>query len=227
MRPIVAARPSTRTIAAMPQPDRNPLAATRRLLVDGTNLLYALSKTSTASPPAALIGRLRGAIPAATTIELVFDGPPERGLRNERIAAGVIVRYSGGRTADNVILTMIEDVRLIDGPDGTATLLIVTDDRDLRHGARLRGARTAGSAWLLGRLDSGRLASPSIGNPRPARSARPSASGPAPSMSPALSSVGDPAVMDRPSWKGGRGATTKKGNPKKAPKTGGTGRMRP
>jgi hypothetical protein len=214
----------------MPQPDRNPLAATRRLLVDGTNLLYALSKTSTASPPAALIGRLRGAIPAATTIELVFDGPPERGLRNERIAAGVIVRYSGGRTADNVILTMIEDVRLIDGPDGTATLLIVTDDRDLRHGARLRGARTAGSAWLLGRLDSGRLASPSVGNPRPARSGRPPASrtgATSPSTSPALSSDGDPAEMDRPSWKPGRGATTKKGNPKKAPKAGGTGRMRP
>ena len=211
----------------MPQPDRNPLAATRRLLVDGTNLLYALSKTATASPPAALIGRLRGVIPAATTIELVFDGPPERGLRNERIASGVIVRYSGGRTADNVILTMIEDVRLIDGADGTATLLVVTDDRDLRHGARLRGARTAGSAWLLGRLDSGRLASSSIGNPRPARTGRPPASGPASSTSPGLSSDGDPAEMDRPSWKGGRGATTKKGNPKKAPKTGGTGRMRP
>ena len=227
MRPIVAVRPPTRTIAAMPQPDRNPLAATRRLLVDGTNLLYALSKTATASPPAALIGRLRGVIPAATTIELVFDGPPERGLRNERIASGVVVRYSGGRTADNVILTMIEDVRLIDGADGTATLLVVTDDRDLRHGARLRGARTAGSAWLLGRLDSGRLASSSIGNPRPARSVRPASSGPAPSTSPALSSDGDPAEMDRPSWKSGRGATTKKGNPKKAPKAGGTGRMRP
>ena len=227
MSPIVAARPPTRTIAAMPQPDRNPLAATRRLLVDGTNLLHALSKTATASPPAALIGRLRGVIPAATTIELVFDGPPERGLRNERIASGVIVRYSGGRTADNVILTMIEDVRLIDGADGTATLLVVTDDRDLRHGARLRGARTAGSAWLLGRLDSGRLASSSIGNPRPARTGRPPASGPASSTSPGLSSDGDPAEMDRPSWKGGRGATTKKGNPKKAPKTGGTGRMRP
>ena len=227
MSPIVAARPPTRTIAAMPQPDRNPLAATRRLLVDGTNLLYALSKTATASPPAALIGRLRGVIPAATTIELVFDGPPERGLRNERIASGVVVRYSGGRTADNVILTMIEDVRLIDGADGTATLLVVTDDRDLRHGARLRGARTAGSAWLLGRLDSGRLASSSIGNPRPARPGRPPASGPAPSPLPSLSSDGDPAEMDRPSWKGGRGATTKKGNPKKAPKAGGTVRMRP
>ena len=211
----------------MPQPDRNPLAATQRLLVDGTNLLHALSKTATAAPPAALIGRLRGAIPATTTIELVFDGPPERGLRNERIAAGVVVRYSGGRTADAVILTMIEDVRLLDGSDGTATLLVVTDDRDLRHGARLRGARTAGSAWLLGRLDAGRLSSPSIGNPRPARPSRHARTGAVPSTSPALTSDGDPAEMDRPGWKTGRGATTKRGNPRKAPKAGGTGRMRP
>ena len=163
-------------MAPMPQPDRDPLAATRRLLIDGNNLLHALSQAAGntgASPAAALIGRLRGIIPAAVTIELVFDGPAERGLRNERIAAGVVVRYSGGRTADAVILTMIEDVRLLDGADGTATLLVVTDDRDLRHGSRLRGARTAGSAWLLGRLGSGRLASPSIGNPRPARPVAP------------------------------------------------------
>ena len=197
----------------MPHADRDPLAATQRLLVDGNNLLHALSKTSGAAPPAALIGRLRGAIPAATTIELVFDGPPERGLRNERIASGLVVRYSGGRTADAVILTIVDDVRLLDGGDGTATLLVVTDDRDLRHGARLRGARTAGSAWLLGRLGSGRLASPSIGNPRPPRPPRPVAQG--------RSSDGDPAETDRPGWKPGRGATTKRGNPRKAPKTGG------
>jgi len=227
MAPIVAGRLAPRTIGPMPQPDRNPLAATRRLLVDGTNLLFALSKTATAAPPAALIGRLRGAIPAATTIELVFDGPPERGLRNERIAAGVMVRYSGGRTADDLILLMIDDVRALDGADGTATLLVVTDDRELRHGARLRGARTAGSAWLIGRLGAGRLSSSSVGNPRPARTSRPAQSGPAPSSSPALSSDGDPAEMDRPRWKTGRGATTKRGNPKRAPKAGGTGRMPP
>ena len=199
-------------MAPMPQPDRDPLAATRRLLIDGTNLLHALSRTATAAPPAALIGRLRGVIPASVTIELVFDGPAERGLRNERIAAGVVVRYSGGRTADAVILTMIEDVRLLDGADGTATLLVVTDDRDLRHGSRLRGARTAGSAWLLGRLDAGRLASPSIGNPRPARPPRPVAAGP--------SGGTDEDETDRRGWTPGRGATTKRGNPRRAPKTG-------
>ena len=166
--PIVAARPSSRTIGPMPSPDRDPLAATQRLLVDGTNLLFSLSRTSGAAPAAALIGRLRAIIPAHVTIELVFDGPPERGLRNERIAAGTVVRYGGGRTADAVILSIVDDVRMLDGADGTAGLLIVTDDRDLKYGARMRGARTAGSAWLLGRLGSGRLSSPSIGNPRAA-----------------------------------------------------------
>ncbi|MBA3234798.1 MAG: NYN domain-containing protein [Chloroflexi bacterium] len=204
----------------MPLPDRNPLAATQRLLIDGTNLLHALSKTKAVAPPAALIGRLRGVIPAGVTIELVFDGPPERGLRNERIAAGVVVRYSGGRTADAVILTMIDDVRLLDGAEGTVTLLVVTDDRDLRHGARLRGARTAGAAWLLGRLDAGRLSSPSVGNARPARQPRANA-GASPDTD------ADQTVDEAPRWQPGRGATTKRGNPKRAPKGERTGRMRP
>jgi hypothetical protein len=207
----------------MARPDRDPLAATEHLLIDGSNLLHAISKQPGGAPPAALVGRLRGVIPAGIVIELVFDGPPEPGLRNERIAAGVTVRYSGGRTGDAVILTRIDDVRLLDGADGTATLLVVTDDRDLRHGARLRGARTAGSAWLLGRLDAGRLAAPSVGNPRPARRAhRADTSGGAGSHD-----DGGSDDHDRPGWRPGRGATTKRGNPRRAPKGGGTGRMPP
>lgn len=203
----------------MPAPDRNPLANTYRLLVDGTNLLHGLSRTAGAAPPAALIGRLRAVVPAPVAIELIFDGPPERGLRGERIAAGTSVRYSGPRTADAVILALIDDVRLVDGPDGTAGLLVVTDDRDLRHGARLRGARTAGSTWLMGRLGAGRLAAPSIGNPRPRRSVT--------SASSTSQSDGDPAETDRIGWRPGRGATAKRGNPKRSPKAGGAGRMRP
>jgi hypothetical protein len=206
-------------MGSMPAPDRNPLANTYRLLVDGTNLLHSISRTAGAAPPAALIGRLRAVVPAQVAIELVFDGPPERGLRGERIASGTSVRYGGPRSADAVILALIDDVRLVDGPDGTAGLLVVTDDRDLRHEARFRGARTAGSAWLLGRLASGRLSSPSIGNPRPPRSA--------PSPTNASLSDGDPAETDRVGWQPGRGATTKRGNPKRSPKTGGAGRMRP
>jgi hypothetical protein len=209
-------------MAPMPQPDRDPLAATQRLLIDGNNLLHAISKASGgsgAAPPAALIGRLRGAIPAAVTIELVFDGPAERGLRNERIASGLVVRYSGARTADSVIITMVEDVRLLDGAEGTAAILVVTDDRDLRHGSRLRGARTAGSAWLLGRLGSGRLASTSVGNPRLPRPSKATAGSAATGR--------DDDDPDHRGWAPGRGATTKKGNPRKAPKGSGTGRIPP
>ena len=187
----------------MPAPDRNPLANTYRLLIDGNNLLHAMSRSGGAAPPAALIGRLRAVVPGSVAIEIVFDGPPEPGIRGERIAAGTSVRYG----------------RMVDGPGGTAGLLVVTDDRDLKYGARMRGARTAGSAWLLGRLDSGRVSRSSIGNPRPPR--------PIASTSAASQSDGDPAEMDRVGWRPGRGATTKRGNPKRAPRTGGAGRMRP
>jgi hypothetical protein len=211
-------------MGSMPAPDRNPLdrnplANTARLLVDGTNLLHSLSRTAGAAPAATLIGRLRAVVPAPVAIELVFDGPPERGLRGERIAAGTLVRYGGPRSADAVILSLVDEVRLVDGPDGTAGLLVITDDRDLKYEARMRGARTAGSAWLFGRLGSGRLSSSSIGNPRPPR--------PVASTSAAAQSDGDAAETDRVGWQPGRGATTKRGNPRRSPKTGRAGRMRP
>lgn len=210
-------------MGSMAAPDRNPLANTERLLVDGTNLLHSLSRAPGAASPAALIGRLRAVVPAPVAIELVFDGPPERGLRGERIASGTSVRYGGPRSADAVILALIDDVRMVDGPDGTAGLLVVTDDRDLKYEARMRGARTAGSAWLLGRLDAGRLSSASIGNPRPPRPSRRAA--PAETMS--SQADGDPVETDRVGWQPGRGATAKRGNPRRAPRTGGAGRMRP
>lgn len=209
----------------MPAPDRNPLANTNRLVIDGTNLLHAMSRSDGPAPQAALIGRLRAVVPASVAIELIFDGPPERGLRGERIAAGTSVRFGGPRSADALILALVDGVRLTDGPDGTAGLLVVTDDRDLKYSARMRGARTAGSAWLLGRLETTRLSSASIGNARPPR--HPGGRAVQGGQSPAEQSDGDPAETDRVGWRPGRGATTKRGNPRRAPRTGGTGRMRP
>ena len=171
---------------------RDPLAATTRLLVDGTNLLHALSQTAERMPSAALVGRLRGIIPAEVSIELIFDGPPEHGLRGERIAAGLSVRYSGSRTADSVILSLVGEAAAIGGDALTGEILVVSDDLDLRNKLRMRGARSAGAAWLLGRLNRGRLASPAAGNARPPRA---------------------PDVDDEesPRWQPGRGATAKKG----------------
>jgi predicted RNA-binding protein with PIN domain len=177
---------------------RDPLADTERLIVDGSNLLPAIARSRGAVPPATLIGRLRAAIPASIVVELIFDGAPDPGLRGERIAAGVTVRHAGRRTADAAILDSIERAGPTFASRNADAILVVTDDRELATGVRARGARTAGTAWLIGRLERPRLASSSIGNRTPP--------------------AGPKTAHDdeeRTPWKPGRGATAKKGNPRR------------
>jgi len=184
---------------------RNPLEGTTQLLVDGTNLLHALTRGSgrDRQPPAAVIGRLRGAIPPEAKIVLVFDGQAERGVRGERIAGGLTVQYGGRYSADTILVTLVEDAALM-GEDA-AHLLVVTDDRALGEAIRKRGARTAGTSWLIGRMDRPRLSSPSIGNARPPTPPRLAQQRP-----------GEETTEDgEKRWSPGRGATTKTGNGKR------------
>jgi hypothetical protein len=196
---------------------RDPLTGTDRLLVDGTNLLYVLSRTPDAAPQAALVGKLRGFVPPSIGIELIFDGMPDRGMRGERVASGLIVRHAGRRSADELLMSLVDEARAAVGVEGLAGLLIITDDRALSRALRDRGARTAGAAWLIARLDQPKLSSPSVGNKRPPSTSRSASKG---------SSGGGGAEGDDPSdgpspedahvgWKPGRGATTKRGNPRR------------
>jgi hypothetical protein len=180
---------------------RDPLALTDWVIVDGSNLLHALTRGADRTPAAALIGRLRGLIPGDITIDLVFDGPAERSLRGERIASGLRVRYSGPRSGDDLILALVDEMRVTAGPESTGTILVVSDDRDLRDRLRARGARSAGTSWLIGRLERGRIAAPSSGNPRPRRTHGPMDDDDSPS-----------------GWEPGRGATSKRGPSRRAPK---------
>jgi len=191
----------------MPHTVRSPLEGVDRILVDGSNLLHAIRRGPTPSPPAALIGRLRAAIPPAIGIELVLDGPPERGLRGERIASGLLVRHSGWRTGDELIVQLVEEARAAAGPRGADNVLVITDDAELRALVSARGARTTRSPWLIARLGRERLEAPAAGNRRPPRS------GP-----PAGSPATDAADDDRPGWRPGRGATKKRGNARRAPR---------
>jgi YacP-like NYN domain len=185
------------------RPTRDPLFGVTRLLVDATNVLHALARGTDRQPPAALVGRLRGAIPPEVSIELVFDGPAERGLSGERIAGGVTVRYGGRYSADTILITLAEE-----GAEGgrADTLLVVTDDVALRHAVQRRGARTAGTAWLLRRLDRPRMSGPSVANRRPPAVVQP------PGGEERDASDGDRR------WSPGRGATRKRGNPRRSPK---------
>ena len=194
-------------------PRRDPLTGVTRLLVDGTNLLHAISGGPDRQPPAALIGRIRAAIPAEVAIELVFDGPAERGLRGERIAHGVSVRYGGRFSADTILITLVEEAAgghstpVHTGRPVADDILIVTDDAALRHAIARRGARTAGASWLVRRLDRPRLAAPSVGNRRP-----PVVAQPPPGVVSSSASTSDPSAGDERRWSPGRGATRKRGN---------------
>lgn len=183
-------------------PTRSPLADTDRLIIDGSNLLHALRRGAAPAPAATLIGRLRGIIEPGVRIELIFDGPQEQGLGDTRIASGVSVRYSGRYTADSVIAKLVaEAVQPV-------ALLVVTDDAELTDRVKRVGGRTARTEWLMARLSRSRLRSPSIGRPRPPAGA---------------ANTGKPGAddEDRRGWAPGRGATRKRGNPKRAPRSGG------
>lgn len=191
----------------MPNPPRSPLEGVTRLIVDGTNLLYRLAPRPAGgpavapAPPAAVVGRIRAAIPAAIAIELVFDGMGA-GPKG-RLAAGMYVRWSGRRSGDDIILDLAGVASL--GPGGgpgrvvaesvAASSLVVTDDRELRSRLHLNGVRSVPLVWLVGRLDLGVAANPAIGNRR-----RP--------LPPAAA---DPDAEPERRWQPGRGATTKTG----------------
>lgn len=203
----------------MPRLPADPFAATDRLLIDGSNLLHALNRGKEPAPAATLIGRLRAAVPAPIGIELVLDGPPEQGMHNTRVAAGLIVRYGARRSADHVLLSLVEEVERTRAPgaDRQAALdniLVVTDDRDLRSSLRARGVRTAGTAWLIGRIERRRLESPATGNARPPRAGT-GIGAPSARRAGAPAGAPDGEDGDRPRWRPGRGATTKRGNPKR------------
>ena len=196
----------------MPRSGPDPLEGTSHLFVDGTNLLHALGRARGGAPAggaqaegaplpaAALVGRLRALVPAATAVTIVLDGMPAPGAIGRRVTSGVDVRYAGSRPADILLHDL---TRTTPNPELT---LVVTDDAELGRALRALGARTAHASWLAGRLDRQRLVAPAAGRPRPPVVGR-GAAGP------------DGDAADRESdarrWKPGRGATKKTGNPKR------------
>jgi hypothetical protein len=188
----------------MPRSAPDPLEGTARLYVDGTNLLHALGRARGGAPAegaplpaAAIVGRLRALVPAATAVTIVLDGMPAPGAIGRRVTSGVDVRYAGTRSADVLLHDL---VRTTPNPELT---LVVTDDIELSRALRALGARTAHGSWLAGRLDRQRLVAPAAGRPKP----------------PLVGRAGPGSATDEdgdaPRWKPGRGATKKTGNPKR------------
>lgn len=178
----------------------DPLAGVERVLVDGSNLAYALGRSAARRdagpradsatrgdaaaeaprPNVAVIASVRAAFPPGVRVEVVFDGVGEVGVgrpgRFARAAQNLYVEHAGKQSADRVIEGAVAAQLAADGPAGTWGILVVTDDRELRGLVQAKGARVAGTAWLGSRLarvgSASRRSGTSFGHARPPRAGR-------------------------------------------------------
>jgi hypothetical protein len=124
-----------------------------------------------------------------------------------RLAQNMLVRYSGKRTADDVILDLVSEAAMQGhgGPAAADRVLVVTSDRPLRDRVAAKGGRSVPLQWLTARLDL----------PTPAPSTAGSTPRKAPTIGHGKPAAGSAATRDdapdRPGWKPGRGATAKAG----------------
>ena len=173
-----------------------PLDGIDRLLIDGNNLLHRMSGNADPASVRLLLAKLSGAIPDSTPTIVMFDGHAASGTdRRQRIRRGLDVQAAGSITADEALLNIIRDTSARD----RAGVVIVTDDRPLTEKARHLGARTKRLDWL-----EQLLAAPSVSQ----------------NTGIGRKGIKPPAEpqAEREPWSPGRGATKKKGNPKREKK---------
>ena len=144
-----------------------------RVLIDGRNVQHALARDKGSSlPTAALVARLRAAFSPPTEVELILDGHAGRSPQG-RMAPGLTVVFTKGSTADYVIGVRVSEAFRALGPADAWSVVVVTDDREVRANARHNGVRVEGTAWLGDKLRVGAAAG--VGLPRPPRAPRPGA----------------------------------------------------
>ena len=172
------------------------------LLIDGNNLLHRVAGSVEPGAQRLLLARLRGAIPPALATVLMLDGHADSGTqRTEKVGKGFEIRHSGSISADDAILRLIDKYP----PSDRAAITVVSDDRAFTERARRLGAHTQRLAWLENVMGMPGAVGAAIG------------AGKAPARQPPTTqaSSAEATEDDRAPWRPGRGATRKKGNPKR------------
>ena len=172
------------------------------LLIDGNNLLHRVAGSVDPGAQRLLLARLRGAIPSTLSAVLMLDGHADSGTsRTEKVGKGFEIRHSGSISADDAILRLIDKY----APSDRAAITVVSDDRAFTDRARRLGAHTQRLAWLENVMGSPGSEGAAIG------------AGKAPPRQPPATQAtsAEPTDDDRTPWRPGRGATRKKGNPKR------------
>jgi hypothetical protein len=178
---------------------------TELLLVDGDNLLRAVHRDRDAGAVAWLLPRLSRWRPAELSVIVALDGHPAPGESAwRRVAPGIELVHSGSRSADDLIIDLLGARPY----SRRARTVVVTRDHALADRARRTGGLTRSVDWLIGRLEAG------PGSRSPGGSAR---IGVGQGKPPRRSSLEAPRFEgDSPEpWRPGRGATRKRGNPRR------------
>ncbi len=191
------------------------------VLVDGNNLLHRARGVPDEAGIRWLIPLLRTWRPPGAQIVLVLDGHPDPGeMKNRAVVTGIAAVHSGAIDADTSLLRRLEG-----RPYGDRIrTLLVTDDRALSDKARREHAIVRRLDWFLDELQRARASGgPAALGPATAPAGAPPASvrlsgfgagrPPAPRTG-TPPDAGDGEASRRP-WTPGRGATRKRGNPRR------------
>jgi hypothetical protein len=175
---------------------RHPLAGAELVIVDGNNLLHRRWGDAAEGSVRGLLATLQSAIRDPVQLLVVLDGHPAPGSpTRQRVSARLELRHAGSRSADDLIVQLAASRP----PASRSTTIVVTDDRALTERSRATGCRTQRLAWLQALLDRPRRA-PVPGPPAPDAESPTAADG------------------EREGWRPGRGATRKRGNPRRSPR---------
>lgn len=190
---------------------RSPFDGVSLLIVDGNNLLHRTAGGPGSSAARVLIPRLRAVMPVGMRVSIILDGMPDPGAPLHEHIGSVAISHAGRRSADDAIVEAVEQ-RMYDERPAT---IVVTDDRGLADRIKRLGALHRRIDWLQDALDLGRRGSRVPGSP-PAPIGRPGVR-PPPSPTRAATPADDAPMdeLERAPWSPGRGATKKRGNPRR------------
>jgi hypothetical protein len=187
---------------------RPSLAGIDRLVIDGNNLLHRTAGGPGPTSVRLLLPRLRAALPPGAHVSLVLDGMPDPGAPMREQVGPIAIQHAGRRSADDAIVEIVE--RQTFGE--RAATVVVTDDRSLTERVRRLGALPRRLDWLQTALElprrGPRSSGQTLGAGRPPRDAGRTA----PRAEDAATSDDGP---ERRAWQPGRGATRKRGNPRR------------
>ena len=183
------------------------------VLIDGDNLLHRVRGMRDEAGLRWLLPRLRAWRAATARVLVMLDGHPDPGDSvRRRVSTGVEFHHSLGRSGDDALLEILSARPYAD----RGRTLLVTDDRALTERARHAGGITRRLEWFVGELarsageparggQTAGIRPVGIGRGRVVR----------PPAGPGSERGGDATDADRPAWHPGRGATRKRGNPKR------------